>query len=71
MKQVALITGASSGIGRELANIHAQNGGDIVIVSRRLSRRITVKNCNFVKNRREYGDKKNREHQRFQHLYRC
>ncbi len=32
--KVALITGASSGIGKELANIHAENGGDLVIVAR-------------------------------------
>jgi len=31
MKKAALITGASSGIGKELAKIHAQNGGDMVI----------------------------------------
>jgi short-subunit dehydrogenase len=36
MKNVALITGASSGIGRELAKIHAQSGGDLVIVARRI-----------------------------------
>jgi len=30
----ALITGASSGIGRELAKIHASQGGDLVIVAR-------------------------------------
>ncbi len=36
MKHVALITGASSGIGRELASIHAEHGGDLVIVSRKL-----------------------------------
>ena len=35
MKNVALITGASSGIGRELAKIHAKNGGDLIIVARR------------------------------------
>jgi len=35
MKKAALITGASSGIGKELAKIHAENGGDMVIVARR------------------------------------
>lgn len=34
MKKVALITGASSGIGRELARIHASKGGDLVIIAR-------------------------------------
>ena len=34
MKKVALITGASTGIGKELAHIHAEKGGDLVIVSR-------------------------------------
>ncbi len=32
MKKVALITGAASGIGREFARIHANNGGAIVAV---------------------------------------
>lgn len=33
---VALITGASSGIGKELAIIHASNKGDLVLVARRV-----------------------------------
>ncbi len=35
MNNVALITGASSGIGAELAHIHAERGGDLVIIARR------------------------------------
>lgn len=33
--KTALITGASSGIGREFAHIHAQKGGNVVLVARR------------------------------------
>lgn len=43
MKKVALITGASTGIGRELANIHAENGGDLIIVARRKEKLVTLK----------------------------
>lgn len=35
MKHTALITGASSGIGKELAQIHASKGRDLVIIARR------------------------------------
>lgn len=38
MKNTALITGASSGIGKEFAHIHAEKGGDLIIVARRLEK---------------------------------
>lgn len=34
MKKIALITGASSGLGKEFANIHAEKGGDLIIIAR-------------------------------------
>ncbi len=43
MKNVALITGASSGIGKELALIHAKNGGDLVLIARRENKLIELK----------------------------
>jgi len=34
MRKSALITGSSNGIGYELANIHAENGNDLILVAR-------------------------------------
>lgn len=38
MTKVALITGASSGIGEQLAHIHASKGGDLIIIARRANK---------------------------------
>jgi uncharacterized protein len=38
MKNVALITGASGGIGLELARIHAQTHGDLILIARSTSK---------------------------------
>ena len=43
MKNVALITGASSGIGKDLARIHASKKGDLVIIARREDKLETLK----------------------------
>jgi len=43
MNKVALITGASSGIGKDLAQIHAEKGGDLIIIARREEKLNTLK----------------------------
>ncbi|MEM6335408.1 MAG: SDR family oxidoreductase [Bacteroidota bacterium] len=43
MQNVALVTGASSGIGLELARLHASRGGDLVLVARREERLNEIK----------------------------
>ncbi len=43
MPNLALITGASSGIGRELARYHAARGGDLIISARREAELLTLK----------------------------
>lgn len=42
-KKLALITGASTGIGKELSRIHAEKGGDLIIVARRKDKLIELK----------------------------
>ena len=44
MKNVALITGASSGIGKSLATIHAEKGNDLIIIARRADKLTELKN---------------------------
>jgi len=44
MNKTALITGASSGIGKEFARIHAEKGGSLIIVARRLDKLTELKN---------------------------
>lgn len=44
MSNTALITGASGGIGLELAKIHAQKGRDLVLVARSEAKLIALKN---------------------------
>jgi short-subunit dehydrogenase len=43
MKKTALITGASSGLGKEFAKIHAKNGGNLVIVARSKDKLLKLK----------------------------
>lgn len=43
MENTALITGASSGIGMELAKIHASKGGDLVLVARNIAKLNEIK----------------------------
>lgn len=43
MKKTALITGASTGIGKEFAHIHAEKGGDLFIVARSKDKLDTLK----------------------------
>lgn len=43
MKGVALITGASSGIGKELARIHAKRGNDLILIARRIDKLTELK----------------------------
>lgn len=43
LNKIALITGASTGIGKEFANIHTERGGDLVVVARRKDKLETLK----------------------------
>ena len=44
MTQTALITGASGGIGLELARIHAKKGGNLILVARSKNKLEAIKN---------------------------
>ncbi|MCT4613255.1 MAG: SDR family oxidoreductase [Marinifilaceae bacterium] len=44
MKNTAIITGASTGIGRELARIHAKRNGDLIIIARNKAKLEELKN---------------------------
>ncbi len=43
VNKLALVTGASSGIGREFAKIHAERGGDLVVVARSIGKLRSLK----------------------------
>ncbi len=43
MNNIALITGASTGIGKDLAHIHAENGGDLIVVARSKDKLLALK----------------------------
>lgn len=43
IRKVALITGASAGIGEKLAELHASKGGDLVLVARRENKLLSMK----------------------------
>lgn len=43
VKKTALITGASTGIGREFAKIHAKKGGDLIVVARNVEKLRSLK----------------------------
>lgn len=43
MKQAALITGATGGLGKELAKVHAQAGGDLILAGRSAEKLDAVK----------------------------